>query len=72
MMCWYASPYREKRFVKTYADVGGIIRDALGQYVMDVKQRAFPAASHAFGADEGVLNHCTAQPEKERDHNESR
>lgn len=51
----YASPYREKRFVKTYADVGGIIRDALGQYVMDVKQRAFPAASHAFGADEGVL-----------------
>lgn len=51
----YASPYREKRFVKTYADVGGIIREALGEYVKDVKQRAFPAANHAFGADEGVL-----------------
>ncbi|MDT3426782.1 3-methyl-2-oxobutanoate hydroxymethyltransferase [Paenibacillus forsythiae] len=51
----YASPYREKRFVKTYADVGGIIREALGQYVQEVKQRAFPDQSHAFGADEGVL-----------------
>ncbi|WP_025690961.1 3-methyl-2-oxobutanoate hydroxymethyltransferase [Paenibacillus zanthoxyli] len=51
----YASPYKEKRFVKTYADVGGIIRDALGQYVQEVKQRAFPEAGHAFGADESVL-----------------
>ncbi|QWU14603.1 3-methyl-2-oxobutanoate hydroxymethyltransferase [Paenibacillus sophorae] len=51
----YASPYREKRFVKAYADVGGIIRDALGQYVQEVKQRAFPEQRHAFGADESVL-----------------
>ncbi|AKG35382.1 3-methyl-2-oxobutanoate hydroxymethyltransferase [Paenibacillus durus] len=51
----YASPYREKRFVKTYADVGGMIRDALSQYVQEVKQRAFPEAGHAFGADESVL-----------------
>ncbi|GIQ63790.1 hypothetical protein PACILC2_23580 [Paenibacillus cisolokensis] len=46
----YASPYREKRFVKTYADIGTTIRDAIGRYVGDVKQRAFPEQRHAFEA----------------------
>lgn len=44
----YASPYRDKRFVKTYADVGSIIRDGIGQYVKEVKERSFPAEEHVF------------------------
>jgi 3-methyl-2-oxobutanoate hydroxymethyltransferase len=47
----YASPYREKRFVKTYADLGTVVRDAIGSYVSDVKKRAFPEEKHAFGAN---------------------
>lgn len=52
----YASPYREKRFVKTYADVGTQIREGISQYVQEVKQRAFPDESHVFKADETVLD----------------
>lgn len=48
----YASPYREKRFVKTYADIGSVIREGIGQYVKEVKERAFPAAEHVFSADQ--------------------
>jgi len=51
----YASPYREKRFVKTYADVGNMIREGISQYVKEVKERAFPDESHVFNADETVL-----------------
>lgn len=51
----YASPYREKRFVKTYADIGSLIREGISQYVQEVKQRSFPDANHIFGADESVL-----------------
>lgn len=52
----YASPYREKRFVKTYADVGTQIREGISQYVKEVKQRSFPAENHVFKADETVLD----------------
>jgi len=51
----YASPYRAKRFVKTYADIGSMIREGISQYVQEVKQRSFPDESHVFGADESVL-----------------
>ncbi|HUC90714.1 MAG TPA: 3-methyl-2-oxobutanoate hydroxymethyltransferase [Paenibacillus sp.] len=44
----YASPYREKRFVKTYADLGTTVRDAIGRYVRDVKGREFPEPKHGF------------------------
>lgn len=46
----YASPYRPKKFVKTYADVGTTIRQAIGEYVTEVKARSFPAEEHTFGA----------------------
>lgn len=46
----YASPYREKRFVKTYADIGNQIRSAISEYVQDVKARSFPEQKHSFGA----------------------
>jgi 3-methyl-2-oxobutanoate hydroxymethyltransferase len=51
----YASPYREKRFVKTYADVGSLIREGISSYVQEVKERSFPAEKHVFNADEHVL-----------------
>ncbi|MBD2845128.1 3-methyl-2-oxobutanoate hydroxymethyltransferase [Paenibacillus sp. IB182496] len=48
----YASPYRAKKFVKTYADLGATIRTAIGEYVADVKSRAFPAEVHSFQGGE--------------------
>lgn len=51
----YASPYRDKRFVKTYADVGSLIREGISQYVKEVKDRSFPSEEHVFNADETVL-----------------
>lgn len=51
----YASPYREKRFVKTYADVGSLIREGISSYVQEVKERSFPAENHVFNADEQVV-----------------
>ena len=44
----YASPYRSKKFVKTYADIGTTIRSAIGAYVSDVKSKAFPGPEHGF------------------------
>ncbi|MBW4085361.1 3-methyl-2-oxobutanoate hydroxymethyltransferase [Paenibacillus sp. S150] len=51
----YASPYRNKRFVKTYADVGSLIREGISSYVQEVKDRSFPAEHHVFNAEEHVL-----------------
>ncbi|RAP76354.1 3-methyl-2-oxobutanoate hydroxymethyltransferase [Paenibacillus montanisoli] len=51
----YASPYREKRFVKTYADIGTTIRDAISSYVSDVKSREFPQQAHAFPMEQELL-----------------
>ncbi|MCM3341289.1 3-methyl-2-oxobutanoate hydroxymethyltransferase [Paenibacillus sp. MER TA 81-3] len=50
----YTSDYREKRFVKTYADIGTTIRDSIASYVEDVKQQAFPQEAHVFTADDEV------------------
>lgn len=44
-----------KKFVKTYADIGGAIRSAIADYVQDVKSRAFPQEEHTFhGEDAGA------------------
>ncbi|MFD0586938.1 3-methyl-2-oxobutanoate hydroxymethyltransferase [Paenibacillus sp. GCM10027627] len=47
----YSSPYFEKKFVKTYADIGTTIRDAIQTYVDEVKNGQFPAQEHVFEAD---------------------
>lgn len=52
----YSANYRDKRFVKTYADIGADIRRGISEYVADVKSRAFPAEEHAFRADQGVTD----------------
>ncbi|WP_313639713.1 3-methyl-2-oxobutanoate hydroxymethyltransferase [Paenibacillus sp.] len=61
----YASPYREKRFVKTYADVGNLIREGISQYVKEVKDRSFPDEGHVFNADETVLESLYGDAGKE-------
>ncbi|MEK3948965.1 3-methyl-2-oxobutanoate hydroxymethyltransferase [Paenibacillus sp. FSL H7-0703] len=54
-MLQYSAPYREKKFVKTYSDIGALIRNSIGQYVEDVKNRSFPSEEHVFKADENVV-----------------
>ncbi|REK77219.1 3-methyl-2-oxobutanoate hydroxymethyltransferase [Paenibacillus paeoniae] len=44
----YSSPYFEKKFVKTYADIGSTIRSAVESFVDEVKTRQFPAEEHVF------------------------
>ncbi|MEV0056256.1 3-methyl-2-oxobutanoate hydroxymethyltransferase [Saccharopolyspora shandongensis] len=39
---------RTAKFVKRYADVGGILADAAGRFADDVRGHAFPAAEHSF------------------------
>ncbi|BBH20956.1 3-methyl-2-oxobutanoate hydroxymethyltransferase [Paenibacillus baekrokdamisoli] len=51
----YASPYREKKFVKTYADIGTTIRNAIGSYVSEVKSRAFPQQEHVFPMEQELF-----------------
>ncbi|QHW30154.1 3-methyl-2-oxobutanoate hydroxymethyltransferase [Paenibacillus rhizovicinus] len=51
----YASPYHEKRMVKTYADIGTTIRNAISAYVSDVKTREFPQQEHAFPMEPELL-----------------
>jgi len=53
----YSSPYFEKKFVKTYADIGTTIKNAIAQYVTEVKDRSFPAEEHVFKADDQSLTH---------------
>ncbi|MEK4429498.1 3-methyl-2-oxobutanoate hydroxymethyltransferase [Paenibacillus sp. FSL M7-0802] len=54
-MLQYSAPYREKKFVKTYSDIGALIRNSIGQYVEDVKNHSFPGEEHVFKADENVV-----------------
>lgn len=51
----YTSDYRNKRFVKTYADIGATIREGIQGYVQDVKSAAFPSEEHVFSAEETVI-----------------
>ncbi len=44
----YGSGIRDKRFVKSYANIGDTIRDAIADYVNDVKTKAFPEEKHGF------------------------
>ncbi|NWL87267.1 3-methyl-2-oxobutanoate hydroxymethyltransferase [Paenibacillus sp. 79R4] len=52
----YTSNYRNKRFVKTFGDIGEQIRTGISAYVQEVKMRQFPAEEHVFAAEEGVLD----------------
>lgn len=51
----YSSPYFEKKFVKTYADIGTTIRNAIQSYVEEVKSGQFPEEAHVFSAQPAVI-----------------
>lgn len=42
---------RVPRFVRRYADVGAVIREAAAAYVADVRSGAFPSEAESFAAD---------------------
>ncbi|PKM95157.1 MAG: 3-methyl-2-oxobutanoate hydroxymethyltransferase [Firmicutes bacterium HGW-Firmicutes-1] len=44
------------KFVKQYANLSDIIKDAVKQYATEVKAVEFPEAKHAFSIDEAVLS----------------
>jgi 3-methyl-2-oxobutanoate hydroxymethyltransferase len=50
----YGSGIRDKRFVKSYANIGDTIRDAITQYVDEVKTKTFPEEKHGFPLDQAA------------------
>ncbi|WP_314585538.1 3-methyl-2-oxobutanoate hydroxymethyltransferase [Paenibacillus terrigena] len=62
----YASPYRNKKFVKTYVDVGSLIRQGISQYVQEVKEGSFPAPEHVFTAEDTVVESLYGARKQER------
>jgi 3-methyl-2-oxobutanoate hydroxymethyltransferase len=46
---------RAPRFVKRYADVAGVIRGALEEYVADVREGRFPEEQHTYAMPEDEL-----------------
>ncbi|WP_373229680.1 3-methyl-2-oxobutanoate hydroxymethyltransferase [Cohnella sp.] len=47
----YGSGIRDKKFVRSYANVGDTIRSAITAYVDEVKTKAFPEEKHVFPLD---------------------
>lgn len=43
------------KFVKRYADLGPIIREAVSRYIAEVQSGEFPGAEHNFGIDDSVI-----------------
>ncbi|NUQ20015.1 MAG: 3-methyl-2-oxobutanoate hydroxymethyltransferase [Gemmatimonadaceae bacterium] len=41
------------KFVKRYADVGGVVEASFRQYASDVRSRRFPAPEHCYPIDDG-------------------
>lgn len=48
----YTDEPMPKKFVKSYANIGEQIKQAIGNYVSDVKSRSFPAQENTFHMDE--------------------
>lgn len=58
----YATPIQPS-FVKQYANIGDTIRQAIEQYVADVKTRQFPEDKHAPHVDAAMLDELAAWTE---------
>ena len=43
------------KFVKTFADVGGVIKDGIKKYVDQVQNGEFPATEHTFTMEEEII-----------------
>jgi len=44
------------KFVKTFANVGSLMRDGFKSYVKEVNEGTFPSEEHCFKIDDEVLN----------------
>ena len=42
-------------FVKQFAEIGAMMKEAFGKYIEEVKSGAFPAAEHTFKIDDDVI-----------------
>jgi 3-methyl-2-oxobutanoate hydroxymethyltransferase len=61
---------RTARFVKRYADVGAVIREALEEYAADVREHRFPEEQHTYGMPDEeleLLEATLASPLHERE-----
>lgn len=43
------------KFVKTYAEVGNIMRNAFKEYAVEVREGKFPAKEHTFKIDDSII-----------------
>lgn len=43
------------KFVKKYADLGSIMKNAFKSYIEEVQSGAFPTADHAYGIDNSII-----------------
>lgn len=62
----YASTIQPK-FVKAYANVGEIVKNAVSQYAGEVRQRLFPRKEHTFYSDEAAVLNRVYGEENRRD-----
>jgi 3-methyl-2-oxobutanoate hydroxymethyltransferase len=60
----YGSPLAPK-FVKSFAEIGSSITQAIATYVSEVKQKQFPTADHIFDIDETVIEHLYGTSNRE-------
>ena len=43
------------KFVKQYANIGSVMREAIGSYVKEVQDGSFPEEKHTYKIDENEL-----------------
>lgn len=53
----YGSSIVPKKFVKSYANLGEVIRQGISDYVREVKERKFPDDAHAFKGENEVASY---------------
>ena len=58
---------RSPRFVKRYAELGGMISAAAAAYVREVRERSFPSAEHCYEMPEGELRALEEEESGERE-----
>ncbi|WP_239614217.1 3-methyl-2-oxobutanoate hydroxymethyltransferase [Cohnella mopanensis] len=57
----YGSGIRDKKMVKSYANIGDTIRTAITEYVDEVKTKAFPEEKHSFPSSQSSAQTLTTQ-----------
>ncbi|TFE30034.1 3-methyl-2-oxobutanoate hydroxymethyltransferase [Cohnella luojiensis] len=55
----YGSGIRDKKMVKSYANIGDTIRSAITEYVDEVRTKAFPEEKHSFPLDQSASQNVT-------------